>query len=571
MQVNRVSSIQQNKNGRFANFKSASAKAKTVESSYLSDISSSYIRANYAPISFKGNASAIKKAYIITSETDDVPLLATKKNNSYVVDFDSQTEVIYGKHACDYLKGRDFFEYDTQIIFPKKASGRLITQDGKIIPVGENGAILIKAKTNAKVEIEKGYPMIVLSKKDYDWYERYNKDAKDETIRNKFLELIYYNSHLYSGNFTPSILLPKKFRNQDFLVSIGIDKYVSKNNLLLDLYQKKDTLSEEDRAQLEFVKSLLDKLISDDIVIQKQEGYLHFNTPLYNPRFQERRLLQKGYSQEQIKIIMPIYKKARQAFFDSRFCFKNPAQNYPRELVAKMKERGIIYDNKKYADDFIYWKEVFANEVDIWNKLRQEGFNDEEIRIVVENWKKYNMTGYDLSGLRHIDSQTAVYDFSSKLNNWTQEGTNWITNSTALASTDGTSPFIGVSIVQDDRHKVVHMSEVRSEEKLHAHPNLEEKRQTEIYLITSGAAALNVVKDGKSQVKILHEGDLAVVGPGVAHSINSIAGEYEHIVSQVPSAFQYGFSFKQSIDEPSDYNEEELIKRAMELLEEYEK
>ena len=157
------------------------------------------------------------------------------------------------------------------------------------------------------------------------------------------------------------------------------------------------------------------------------------------------------------------------------------------------------------------------------------------------------------------------------MNNWTQEGTNWITNSTALASTDGTSPFVGVSIVQDDRHKVVHMSEVRSEEKLHAHPNLEEKRQTEIYLITSGAAALNVVKDGKSQVKILHEGDLAVVGPGVAHSINSIAGEYEHIVSQVPSAFQYGFSFKQSIDEPSDYNEEELIKRAMELLEEYEK
>ena len=98
------------------------------------------------------------------------------------------------------------------------------------------------------------------------------------------------------------------------------------------------------------------------------------------------------------------------------------------------------------------------------------------------------------------------------------------------------------------------------------HPNLEEKRQTEIYMVTSGAAALNIVRNGKSQVKILKEGDLAVVGPGVAHCINSIIGEYEHIVAQVPSAFQYGFGFKAIVTPPDDYDTDLLQKEAFDAL-----
>ena len=108
---------------------------------------------------------------------------------------------------------------------------------------------------------------------------------------------------------------------------------------------------------------------------------------------------------------------------------------------------------------------------------------------------------------------------------------------------DGKTPFVGVSLVQTDKKGPIRISEIRKGECLHTHPNLKEKRQTEVYMVTSGKAALNVVKDGKTQIKILDEGELAVIGAGVPHCINSVMGEYEHIVAQVPSAFQYGFGF----------------------------
>ena len=116
-----------------------------TQNSYMSGISSAHIRANFAPLSFRGNLDEIKDAYILTGEAEDVPLLVTKENNSYVIDFDSQTEVIYGKDARSYLKDKDYFKYDTQIIFPKKASGTLISKDGKVIPLAENSAVLINA------------------------------------------------------------------------------------------------------------------------------------------------------------------------------------------------------------------------------------------------------------------------------------------------------------------------------------------------------------------------------------------------------------------------------------------
>ena len=117
-------------------------------------------------------------------------------------------------------------------------------------------------------------------------------------------------------------------------------------------------------------------------------------------------------------------------------------------------------------------------------------------------------------------------------------------------------------MVQTDKIGPIAISELRKEEKLHSHPNFAEKRQTEVYLVTSGMAALNIVKDGKSQIKILKEGELAIVEAGVAHCINSVLGEYEHIVTQVPSAFQYGFGFKQNVDEPSDYDTQRLTQEA---------
>ena len=71
-------------------------------------------------------------------------------------------------------------------------------------------------------------------------------------------------------------------------------------------------------------------------------------------------------------------------------------------------------------------------------------------------------------------------------------------------------------------------------------------------------------------IKILKEGDLAVISPSVMHSVNSVAGEYEHVCAQVPSAFQYGFNFKEIVEHlPEDYDETRLGEQAKQELEEY--
>ena len=176
----------------------------------------------------------------------------------------------------------------------------------------------------------------------------------------------------------------------------------------------------------------------------------------------------------------------------------------------------------------------------------------------------------NISGLKSINNDIAVYNLNDKINNWTQEATNWLSNSTELASTKGDAPFLGVSFVQCDEglHSI---HEIRQGESLHSHPALEMKKQSEIYMITSGAAALTVVKNDKPQICILKEGDLAIIGPGVKHCINSVMGEYEQVVTQVPSSFQYGFGFKQQEKYPTGFDESTLDMEAAQKLNDYRK
>ena len=354
----------------------------------MSEISSSAIRANYAPVSFKGNAPQIKDAYIITGEKEDLPLLITKKNDSYVVEFDSQTELIYGIDAVKYLDNNSFHHYDTQVIFPKKAEGVLHLK-GKDIELPENTAVLLNAGTEATIETKKGFPAVIVSKKDFDWYERYGQNATDINIKNKFLELMYYNSHLYNGEFTPNVLLSEMIRSEEFLSSIGIDKYQSRNNLVYDIYNKKDMLNDEQRQEIDAVKVLLDKLYEKEIITPKEDGYAGFNK-YFTPSYQKLRLEAAGFTEKEIDMIMPVFVQARQVRMDSRFAIKNRADSYPPELIKKMKETGLIYDNKNDADKFIYWKECFGNEQSLRAKLSQLGFNDDEQAQIIKNWLDIN-------------------------------------------------------------------------------------------------------------------------------------------------------------------------------------
>ncbi len=533
--------------------------------SKLSSYTSSNIQANFLPLSFKGNASDIKSAFIITNDETDVPLMETKLNGSYVIDFDSQTEVLYGKKAIKFLNRENEFLYDTQVIIPKKCEGTLSIK-GKKIPLGENSAVMINGGTEAKVSIEKGYPMILFSKKDYDWYERYSKNAVNEGIRGKFLELMHHNSHTYNGEISPNLLLPEKFLSDKYLQGLGINKYQAGNNLIAELSSKADSMSNEDRQIFEQRKSLIEKLHTTGLIESKDGGYIKFKL-LYNSEYQQNLMQDKGFTQDEINTVMPLYNQIRTVHADSRFARKGDAETLSPELLAKLKERGIVHNNKKRTED-IFWKESFDSEQALRKKLTETGFSNEEQNSIVQMWHEQNKTGFDISGLKFIDKNSAVYNLNDKINNWTWDKTNWVTNSTALVSENGTTPFIGISLVQTDEPRVFSMADLRKDEKLHKHPSLDDKRQTELYLITSGAAALTVVRNGKPETKIIKEGELAVIDPGVEHCVNSVLGEYEHIVVQVPSAFQYGFDFKCITQEPEDFDKEAFTREAKYALEE---
>lgn len=526
----------------------------------LSSLKAQNILANFLPLSFKGNAPLINKAYVITSEDEDMPLLQTKNHDSYILDFDSQTEVIYGDNAKEYFKRNNYFKYDTQVIFPKKAKGVLTIGD-KTISLNENSAVIIKGGTEADIDVLKGYPMILISKKDYDWYERYGRNSSSESIRGKFAELMDCNSHLYNGEFTPNSLLPERLRDEKFLKTLSIDKWQSKNNLVNDLYSKKDDLSEADKKSVELAKSVMDKLFELGLAEQKSDGFVLMRV-LYNEKYMHGFLKENKFSDEQINLLEPVLDQVRQVKADARFSITSPESTFRPELINKMKEKGILFNNKRYTGR-IYWRECFGKEESLRKKLIECEFTPEEQDEIINGWRATSNIGFDLSGLMFIGENIAVYNLGNKVNNWNSEKTPWITNSTALMTTNGDTPFLGVSMVQAGDKRVIPMSELRKEEKLHSHPNRAEKRQSEVYLITSGAAALNVVKNGKSQVKILNQGDLAVVDPGVKHCVNSVAGEYEQIVVQVPSAFQYGFGFKENVaNPPADYNADRLTQEA---------
>lgn len=520
-------------------------------------------RANFFPFSFKGNAPEIKNAYFITPNGDNIPVEKISDNGSYLIDKDYETEVIYGKEALKYLSKTNLFDYDTQIIFPKKAHGKL-TINKKTIDIHENGGILISGGTNAKVSTDKGYPFIIVTKNKPDWYDKFANNTGKENIQNKFFEIMTNNAHSYNGEFKTDILLPDNLKDDVFLRNMGIDKY-NTTDLLSELTKNKDKLEDKDKEKIDFLNNLIKKSEENLLLQRDEKGYYRF-TKSYNTKYCASYLKENGYSDYEINTLLPVLELTRNLRMQTVVSRHNEETEIPTETINKMKEYGILYNNKKNTEQ-IFWKKSYENESALRKDLEDNHFAIEEIENIIYNWKKSLMTGFDLSGLQFINSDIAVYNLKDKVNNWTLEETNWITNSTALANTKGEAPTTGVSIVQANENKIYDIDELRKGEELHSHPDFSDKHQTELYLITSGTAIMNIVKDGKTELLKLKEGDLAVIQPGVQHCINSVKGEYEQIVVQIPSAFQYGFGFKQKVNPPEDYKKEELLLKAKNELE----
>lgn len=473
-------------------------------------------------ISFKGNAPKITKATFVTTKSEDTEIPRTA-NGGYIVEPKTQTELIYGIDATKFLNKTNKFEYDTQITFPKKAKGTLII-DGKEVKIKENSTVLLNKGTEAKVKIDAGYPQILMTKKDYSWYTKHsNRLDQEPDLRNKFYELTYRNSHTFNGEF------------------------------------KSNMFSQDENKNNEIIARLKDTGFVSDV----RGDYLRFNSyPNWN--YQSKELAKKGFSKEDLELIKPVYEQIRQTKMDTKLALKNYTNGMSPETVQKLKNCGILFNNRKNKDE-VYWITNFEGEYHLREALNYNGIYDEEQNSVVNAWTQDNKIGFDLSGLKFINDNVAVYCLDDKINNWNMEKSCWLTNSTAMSSKKG-APSIGTSIVQANKQEPTPMSNLRKGEHLHTHPGDENRSQTEIYMVTSGSAALTVVRDGVPQVKILKEGELAVIPPKTPHCVNSVMGEYEQVVSQIPSAFQYGLAFKEGMELPEGYTEEQMVELARKEL-----
>lgn len=469
-------------------------------------------------VNFTGNAPQITKATVVTSTAEDITLEKTE-NGGYIVEPETQTELIYGKDATNFLNKTTKFEEDTQITFPKKAKGKLAI-DGRIIRIKENSTVILNKGTEARVIVDKGYPQVIMSKNNYPWYNKYtNKQEQTPALRDKFKELIYRNSHTYNGEFKPC------------------------------LFSKDDNKNNE----------LATKLKEAGEITEQRSGYVKFERyPVWD--YKKGILEEKGFTKEDLDIIEPVYRQIRQTKLDTRLALRSHKNGLSDETIAKLKENDILYNTKKHLER-IYWRKCFESEEHLRDVLNKKDITGKEQDSVVRAWNTDNRIGFDITGLKFINDNAAVYCLDDKVNNWSMEKSCWLTNSTALAS-KREAPTVGTSIVQADRKDPTPMWKLRSGEHLHLHPKSDDRSQTELYMITSGMAALTVVRDGVPKIKILKEGELAVIPPNTPHCVNSVMGEYEQVVSQIPSAFQYGLSFKQNLDMPYGYSEDQMEEEA---------
>ena len=522
-------------------------------------------------IDIKGHAKEIRKASLLTS--NGPVKIYPNQDGSYTLNSETETKAYYGKAAYDFLSSHEEFENETQIVFPNGSSG-VIYKDGKEIPVSENYALLITKGTKLKVVPDKksNSPYIVTTEKDFDWYKRYDKNSI------KYDEALYYGSHAYNGEFSPNFLLSNDLKDHKLLDKLGIEipDVDTWNNLLYLLDEKKDLLDEDKRNEVIFVKGIFDKLWKKNMLEKTYGGHIRFKF-CSKDDVKTEELKCAGLNEDEIDKIMPIASQARNVRIHTKPAIKSEASLYGKELVDKMKKEGIIYNNKKYSDK-IFWKKNYGNEWELQTSLREKGFSKDEIDKVIEGWKKENFAMFDLSGLKYLDDDISIYSLNDKINNWTQLKTNWVTDSICASSSQGKPPMTGTSLVQYNKKGFVHMAEVRIGEALHKHPNNENAKQYEIYLITEGKCALRVVNNEKEakrelmgekrneedDLMILKAGDLVILEPGIHHCVHSIMGNYEHICTQVPSVFHYGESYKMHV--PDKSKPEDVTSAAKDML-----
>lgn len=230
-------------------------------------------------------------------------------------------------------------------------------------------------------------------------------------------------------------------------------------------------------------------------------------------------------------------------------CF--PRHELSAALRQSLTERGLLHEG---LDGRCKWR-TNARELPL------DGLSGQDAERVRGLYHRTNRRHYDTTGMVYSGPGITAYQRAQKTNLWSHEPSEWLLSSGCLGA-----PVVGLSSVATEGalDRPTAFSELRPAETMHHHPPHGDQGMSEAYVVTGGSAALLAVQGGRPYLHLLHAGDLAVVPPGLSHCLLAAAGDYEHVVVQTPSTFQYGMKFKQ--DDPFPGSRPELEQRAVDEL-----
>ncbi len=464
-------------------------------------------------ISFTGaTADKIKKAILLGNYGDTQ--IIKRYDGGYLVNNETETIVYYGEDAKNLLKYQTYFPDETQIILQSDGKLKTTTQNGENIELSEPGALLINKNTYAKVNVLEGNPMVITSKRPPKWF---SKMKPNNEHRQYFETLVDKNNYYYNQCFHKSYL--------------------------------------EEEYNI---------LCKDGIVIDYDLNHLKFHNYSSNKQFIND-LNKTSLSKVQRDKVLNLYNqvKARE-----KYEIQNPGnvsrkdfKDCPDWVYDKLCEYSILNRDKNDPDKAVWhsFYKIDRLKKELWDEI---GIYGDAKDNIVEVWERTTKSGYDITGLVQAKNGITVYKHSGKYNQFNYKPTEWITNATEWA--DGESPTIGVSrVISDQEKQVRNFNIIRPEEKIHKHenPNNKFENQTEVYILTQGRAAFCNSINNKNEIRILEPGDMFIVPPDLAHGLIAVDDEYEHLCCQVPSAFHYGFKFKNVVEPfPQELTDEAMTK-----------
>ncbi len=422
--------------------------------------------------------------------------LPIRPDGGIPVEAETGTVAYTGEAAEQFLGVQMVFDKETEFVFPE-GSVVSVEVSGETCLFAEPGVVLMAPGAQARVDLREGRPpLVITSERPPAWYRKHRAEEPF------YEDLAQVNQRLVDGRTT----LRSAFR-----------------------------------------PALLEQLLEGGILHAEEDGRRVRWEEMRSPEELARRLEPLGLDESEKA-------ECEKAWSDTlaRGLYGLQAGRFPRDRMKedqalRLTEAGLLHENSLCPQE-LFWAR-YHPESELRQTLAESGFQGAELEGVVDLWRATSRAGYDTTGLAWNKDGVTLYTHRGRLNMWSEEPTEWLVASTSF--TGQSEPFtVGVSTVRAEAGSSGPRAfrEIRPAETLHRHPVSQGASQTEAYLVHRGSGALLTLRDGKPVLHLLAAGDMALVEPGVMHSVLAVNGDYEQLVFQVPSTFQYGFRFKESHD-----------------------